>query len=161
MREDQYVDVNKLFQYAQDRVPQLAEGIGGIQSPQVFSPQGSQSFDIGLLSDVEKKEIPIAKIRPVLVRSNFLDENEMEDALGLGKIIDEALNDVSSKGIESKIIFVDVREYPEGCKLSGLYKKEGGKISLKLRKRCGTEDKTFDIKSDNVEGLKAEILKVL
>ena len=161
LREDQYVDVNKLFQYAQDRVPQLAEGIGGIQSPQVFSPQGSQSFDIGLLSDVEKKEIPIAKIRPVFVRSNFQDENELEDVLGLGKLINESLNEVSSKGIDSQIIFVDVADYPEGCKLIGRYKKENGKIILKLRRKCGGEDKTYDLKADNVEGLKVEILKVL
>ncbi len=161
LREDQYVDVNKLFQYAQDRVPQLAEGIGGIQSPQVFSPQGSQSFDIGLLSDDEKKEIPIAKIRPVFVRSNFQDENELEDVLGLSKQMDEALNEVSSKAVESTLIFVDVREYPEGCKLSGLYKREGGKIVLKLRKRCGTEDKTFDLKSESIEGIKKEIWKTL
>ena len=76
-------------------------------------------------------------------------------------MIDELLNEASAKGVESSLIFVDVREYPDGCKLSGLYKKEGGKISLKLRKRCGTVDKTFDIKADNVDGLKAEILKVL
>ena len=168
LREDQYVDVNKLFQYAQDRVPQLAEGIGGIQSPQVFSPQGSQSFDIGLLSDTEKKEIPIAKIRPVYIRSNFQDENEMEDVLGLGKLINESLNEVSSKGIDSQIIFVDVADYPEGCKLIGRYRKENarlpdgqGKIILKLRRKCGGEDKTYDLKADDVEGLKAEIMKVL
>lgn len=161
LREEQYIDVNKLFQYAQDRVPQLAEGIGGIQSPQVFSPKGSQSFDIGLLSDVEKKAIPIAKIRPVFVRSNFQDENEMEDVLGFGKLINESLNEVSSKGIDSPIIFVDVLDYPDGCKLIGRYKKENGKIILKLRKKCGTDDKTYDLKADNVEMMKAEVLKVL
>ncbi|MEQ1585792.1 MAG: caspase family protein [Cyclobacteriaceae bacterium] len=161
LREDQYVDVNKLFQYAQDRVPQLAEGIGGIQSPQIFSPQGSQSFDIGLLSDVERKEIPIAKIRPVYVRSNFQDENELEDVLGLGKMINESLNEISSKGVDSKIIFVDVADYPEGCKLIGRYRKENGKIILKLRRKCGKEDKTYDLKADDVAGLKLEILKVL
>jgi Caspase domain len=161
LREDRYVDVNRLFQYAQERVPQLAEGIGGIQSPQVFSPQGAQSFDIGILGEADKKGIPIAKIKTVYVRSSFLDENEMEDAIGLSKLVDESLNEVSSKGIDSRIIFVDVREYPEGCKLSGLYKRENGKLTLKLRRKCGPEDKTFDLKADSVEGLKAEILKVL
>ena len=161
LREDQYVDVNKLFQYAQDRVPQLAEGIGGIQSPQVFSPQGSQSFDIGLLSDAEKKEIPIAKIWPIYIRSNFQDENEMEDVLSLGKLINESLNEVSSKGMDSQIIFVDVADYPEGCKLIGRYRKENGQIILKLRRKCGGEDKTYDLKANDVEGLKLEILKIL
>ena len=85
----------------------------------------------------------------------------MEDVLGLSKQMDEALNEVSSKGVESILIFVDVREYPEGCKLSGLYKQESEKILLKLRKRCGTEDKTFDLKSDSLEGIKKEIWKTL
>jgi hypothetical protein len=161
LREDQYVDVNRLFQYAQDRVPQLAEGIGGIQSPQIFSPQGSQSFDIGLLSDVEKKEIPIAKIRPVYIRSNFQDEIELEDVLGLSKVVDESLNEVSVKGADASLIFVDVREYPDACKLIGRYRKEKGEIILKLRKKCATEDKTYELKAVTIEGLRTEILKVL
>lgn len=161
LREEQYIDINKLFQYAQDRVPVLAEGIGGIQSPQVFSPQGSQSFDIGLLTDAEKKEIPIAKIRPVYIRSNFQDETELEDVLGLGKIIDEVLNEVSSKGSESKLIFVDVKEYPEGCKLIGRYQKVGQTISLKLKKKCGDQVTNHDLKAENMDQLKIEILKLL
>jgi WD40 repeat protein len=161
LREDQYVDVNKLFQYAQERVPQLAEGIGGIQSPQIFSPQGSQSFDIGLLSDAEKKEIPIAKIRPVYVRSNFQDEKEFEDVLGLSKLVDESLNDVSSKGVESALIFVDVRDYPDGCKLSGGYQKENDFITLKLKQRCGTNVKSFDLKAKDINTLVSQIKALL
>jgi hypothetical protein len=161
LREDKFIDINKLFQYAHDRVPTLAEGIGGIQTPQIFSPQGAQSFDIGLLTENEKKEIPIAKIRPVYIRSNFQDENELEDILGLGKSIDEALNETSSKGADAKLIFVDVKEYPDGCKLIGRYQKVDGKLILKLRKKCGEETTNFEIKADTVDKLKEEILKVL
>lgn len=161
LREDKFVDINKLFQYAHDRVPILAEGIGGIQTPQIFSPQGAQSFDIGLLNESEKKEIPIAKIRPVYIRSNFQDENELEDVLGLGKIIDEALNEVSGKGAIANLIFVDVKDYPDGCKLIGRYQKIEGKINLKLRKKCGEETVNYEIKADNLDQLKAEILKML
>lgn len=161
LREDQYVDVNKLFQYAQDRVPKLAEGIGGIQSPQVFSPQGSQSFDIGLLSDMEKKEIPIAKIRPVFIRSTFIDDDQLEDALQLGKKIDDALAEAAAKGLNSTIIFVDVREYPEGCKLSGRYRQEKGIIKLKLRKKCEGIDETIDIDGKTVDEIKGKVLSKL
>ncbi len=41
-------DVQALFQYAKDRVPQLAESIGGIQEPRIAAPQGD-TFAIGLL----------------------------------------------------------------------------------------------------------------
>ena len=161
LREDKFIDINRLFQYAHDRVPVLAEGIGGIQTPQVFSPQGAQSFDIGLLTEMEKKDIPIAKIRPVYIRSNFQDENELEDILGLGKIIDESLNEVSARGKDARLIFVDVKEYPDGCKLIGRYQKTDSKILLKLRKKCGEETTNYEIKADNVDRLKEEILKVL
>ncbi|MCW5911414.1 MAG: caspase family protein [Cyclobacteriaceae bacterium] len=161
LREDQFVDINKLFQYAHDRVPLLAEGIGGIQTPQIFSPQGTQSFDIGQLDDVSKKAIPIAKIRPVYIRSTFLDDDQLEDALQLGKKIDDALNEAASKGTNSNIIFVDVREYPEGCKLSGRYKQEKGIIKLKLRKKCEGNDETIDIEGKTVEEIKNIILSQL
>jgi Caspase domain len=158
LREDQFVDINKLFQYAHDRVPLLAEGIGGIQTPQIFSPQGAQSFDIGQLDGVSKKAIPISKIRPVYIRSTFLDDDQLEDALQLGKRIDDALNEAASKGTNSNIIFVDVREYPEGCKLSGRYKQEKGVIKLKLRKKCEGQDETIDIEGKTVDEIKDKIL---
>lgn len=161
LREEKFVDVNKLFQYANERVPALAEGIGGIQTPQIFSPQGSQSFDIGLLTEIEKKEIPISQERPVYIRSNFQDENEFEDILGLGKWIDDALNEASARGVDAKLIFVDVKDYPDGCKLIGRYQKEGERIILKLRKKCGEEITNYEFKAESLDQLKQEVLKVL
>jgi WD40 repeat protein len=157
LREDQFVDVNKLFQYAQDRVPALATGIGGIQTPMVFSPNGSQSFDMGQLNDEQKKNVPIAKIRPVYIRSNFQDENELEDVQGLGKKVDDLLNEASAKGAEAPLIFVDVREYPEGCKLNGLYKKENEKIALKLKKRCEGKELIFNLTGTDASDLSNQI----
>jgi WD40 repeat protein len=161
LREDQFVDVNKLFQYAQDRVPALATGIGGIQTPMVFSPNGSQSFDMGQLNDEQKKNVPIAKIRPVYIRSNFQDENELEDVQGLGKKVDDLLNEASAKGAEAPLIFVDVREYPEGCKLNGLYKKENGKITLKLKKRCEGKEETFTLTGADGKELSNKIVMLV
>ncbi|MFM7856877.1 MAG: hypothetical protein ACKO96_34360, partial [Flammeovirgaceae bacterium] len=107
LREDQFVDVIKLFQYARDRVPALAEGIGGIQTPQVFSPTGGQSFDIGQLTEKEKRDIPIANLRPVYIRSTFLDDDRLDDALQVAKKVDEALTELAGKGYGAPLIFVD------------------------------------------------------
>lgn len=159
LRDEEFVDVNQLFQYAQDRVPALAVGIGGIQTPQIFSPVGSQSFDIGLLRAAEKAQIPISNIRPVYVRSNFQDELELEDVIGLGKSIDQALNEASGKGGEASVIFVDVREYPDGCKLSGSYRQKRGVINLKMKKRCSTDVQTFELKARTIEELRTQIMK--
>lgn len=161
LRDEEFVDVNKLFQYAQDRVPALAEGIGGIQKPMVFSPQGSQSFDIGQLSDVEKKEVPISKIRPVYIQSNFQDDEEMSDVIGLGKKVDQLLNETASRGTTSPLIFVPVREYPDGCQLVGRYRKENGTYILKLKKKCEGKDKTVDVKGSNLDELSKKVINMV
>lgn len=158
LREDQFVDINKLFQYAHDRVPMLAEGIGGIQTPQIFSPQGAQSFDIGLLDEADKNAIPISKIKPVYIRSTFLDDDQLEDFLQLGKKVDDALNEAASKGATANIIFVDIREYPEGCKLSGRYSQQHGIVKLKLRKKCEGKDETIQLEGKTVDEIRDLII---
>jgi len=161
LREDEFVDVNKLFQYAQERVPALATGIGGIQTPMVFSPNGSQSFDIGQLTVTEKKAIPISKIRPVYIHSNFQDDDEMSDVLELGKKVDLLLGESSAKGPESSLIFVPVREYPDGCQLVGRYKKANGKIVLKLKKKCEGKDLTLEVSGKDASELSKNVIKVV
>ena len=136
LREDKFIDVNQLFQFAQERVPILASGIGGIQTPQVFSPNGSQSFDLGELTTDEKKQITLAKARPFFIRSTFIDEQKFRDVLGLGKKMDEMLNEVSVRGESSPLLFVDVSEYPDACQISGQYKQIEGKYSMKLNIIC-------------------------
>lgn len=158
LRDDEFVDVNKLFQYAQERVPVLATGIGGIQTPVTFSPNGSQSFDIGQLTDDERKKIPISEIRPVYIQSNFQDDDEMSDVLGLGKKVDELLSDEAARGVAAPVIFVPVRDYPDGCQLVGRYKKENDVINLKLRKRCGGVDQTINVSGKTTEELSAAVV---
>ena len=77
LREDQFVDFARLFNFASDRVPQLAEGIGGIQRPVVASPKSGQSFDIGQVSDADKDSIPLQSLRPLVLRANFGDEIDL------------------------------------------------------------------------------------
>ncbi len=151
LREEKFVDVNQLFQYAQDRVPALVTGLGGVQTPQVFSPFGSQSFDIGQLSDTEKKAIPIARIRPVFVKSALINKNSLDDNMQLGKKIDEKLNDMAMRGAESDLVFVNVPDYPEGCKVSGIYEQTGDGIVGDIKKKCSNTEKKYTVKGQNVD----------
>ena len=161
LREEKFVDVNQLFQFAQERVPVLASGIGGIQTPQVFSPNGSQSFDFGELTAEDKKQIPIAKARPIYIRSNFNDEQKIRDVLGLGKKMDEMLNEASAKGEKSPLFFVDVSEYPEGCQLSGLYKQAPAKITLRLNKICEGKESSYNVEAPDEKELMEKIMGLL
>lgn len=159
LRENHFVDVNMLFQHARERVPLLASGIGGIQEPKVFSPYGEESFDIGELNDEDKKSIPLAQAKPMFIRSTFIDIDQSEDILNLGTIMDNSMMEVSVRGINSSIIFVDVKEFPDAYKLSGSYKQQDGKVLLKLKIKSQSMEKRIDIKANSVSDLKIQILE--
>lgn len=159
LRDEEFVDVNRLFQYAQERVPVLATGIGGIQTPVVFSPRGSQSFDIGQLTEAEKGQVPISNIRPVYIQSNFQDEDEMADLLGLGRKVDQLLGESAAKGVDAPWIFVPVRDYPGGCQLMGRYRRGSSGYLLRLRKRCEGEDATMEFVGADASELGLKVLQ--
>jgi hypothetical protein len=56
---------------------------------------------------------------------------------------------------------VDVRDYPEGCKLSGRYSQQNGIIKLKLRKKCDGKDETLEIEGKTLDEVKIKVLNVL
>jgi WD40 repeat protein len=160
LREGKFIDIIQWFQYARERVPALASGIGGIQEPQIISPHGSESFDVGQLNEEDKKLIPLSNIKPMYVRSNFQDEDDLDDVLALGDKMDEALNEFSSKGIESTIVFVDVKEFPEAYKLIGRYKRENNQVILTLKVKQGTEIiANVSITGTNAEDVVNQLLK--
>ncbi len=158
LRDERFVDVNLLYQYARERVPELAEGIGGIQKPEVFSPFGAESFDIGEVNSTDKENIPLARIKPVFVRSVFQDENELEDILNLSAIIDNMLNEVSQKGNDRSLIFVNAREFPESYKLSGLYNQQDNQITLKMKIKSNGLSESCTISGKDPEELKSKIM---
>jgi len=161
LREEKFADVNLLFQHAVERVPQLAEGVGGIQQPEVFSPYGAESFDIGLYTSQDKEQISLAKIKPMFIRSNFLDEAKLSDVLNLGNKLDEELNEISARGNEGKFIFVDVGEFPEAFQLSGLYRQIEGKIKLRMNINFSVESEVFEIEGNTIEDLIDSIIEII
>jgi hypothetical protein len=156
LREDKFVDVNTLLNYSREEVPKLAAGVGGIQEPQLLIPKGG-SFDIGIMNENDKAKIPLAKPRPMFVRSSFLDADQLEDMLGLSTAVDDALNSLSAKGNESPIIFLDTRNYPDGCKISGTYTQKSGKINLKYKIKCGEKVEEHTAEGNTTEELVKEI----
>jgi len=159
LRDNRFVDISLLFQNARDKVPVLAEGIGGIQKPEVFSPYGSESFDIGELTTADKAMIPLAQIKPVFIRSSFQDEDEFDDVLKLSSIIDEQLNNISLE--KNTFIYIDTREFPESYKLTGRYKQENGSIILQLRIRSKDSSEQFTIQGNSTDELIVKVLDIV
>jgi WD40 repeat protein len=159
LRESEFVDVLPLLNFARERVPQIAAGIGGIQEPKVFSPYGAESFDIGQVSEDVRSSIPLAQAKPMFVRSTFIDVDESEDQLGLSKLIDGELNERSVSGAKGgSLVFLDVKDFPEAYKLSGTYKKHGDTFVLNMRIRSVDFDKKSALLANSIDDLKKQIL---
>lgn len=130
LRENQYVDVMQLFQFAADKVPEFASSIGGMQRPVIATPTGSSSFDIGqVTSDMV---IQVTEVKPLFVRSNFQEEVSFNDDLELGEALDARLMDISAQGKSGSILFVNVQKYPDAYSIKGRYSIEKEKVVLNI-----------------------------
>jgi hypothetical protein len=130
LREQQFVDVSTLFNFATDKVPELAEDVGGIQRPLMAVPRSGASFDIGRILPEDRVEIPIQSVRPVLVRCSFQDERRFRDHLGLSSTINDLLRDESARGREAVLLFVDADRFPDAYELVGRYRVQGASVSV-------------------------------
>ncbi|MCB0559918.1 MAG: caspase family protein [Phaeodactylibacter sp.] len=160
LRDGQYVDVMALFQYARDKVPELAQSIGGIQTPMMAFPGGGQSFDIGIVNGQVK--IPLAQVKPVFVRNTFQEESAFDDVLDIGKRMQAQLQKITAKGAQASLIYVDVPEYQDAYSIKGRYKLEGNQVQLEAslfqgRKRLGAIQANGQ--EEQLDTLVEEILK--
>jgi len=128
------IDVMELFQYARDEVPRLAARIRGIQTPMLGFPSQAASFDIGILDEAAKRNIPIGNKKPVFTRSLFVNKNTFLDDLDLAERLEAAFRKETQAGSRAALIYVDVHDYPGAYSVSGLYEQteEGIEIALKL-----------------------------
>jgi WD40 repeat protein len=152
LRDDQYVDVARLFHDAEDEVPELARNIGGVQQPRIASPGGA-SFDIGKLLLEDRTEIPLATVRPLLLRPEFLNARLHRDNLGLSSALRNRLRDESYASVRGNsgpmtAVFVDQDDFPGGVSPSGDYTVEGTQIKVTVV--LAREDK--EIAQVSVEG---------
>ena len=146
LKDNQFVDVDKLFQYSADKVKELAAGIGGIQDPVISKPNGGASFDIGKIDETVASKIILALPKPIFTNSKFSNRDTDDDNLGLEKVIDDLLNEFASKGKESQLVFTEKSQLPESYKIVGSYQIANDKITITVRVKKGTvEIQKFEI----------------
>jgi hypothetical protein len=156
LRNDEFVDVSKLFQFARDEVEQLAHNIGGIQKPIIFAPK-DESFEVGQLKGEDKQRIVLATPRPMILRPRFLDAEADDDTLDLMKLLRARLRDESfatARGSgQPAMVFVDDEEFPGGIRPTGRYTVSGTNVVVTMRlRRDGAE-----IGNTQVVGSKADL----
>ncbi|HAD14838.1 MAG TPA: hypothetical protein DCF33_20615, partial [Saprospirales bacterium] len=163
LTSDKRVDVMTLFQYSRDKVPELAKSINGVQIPTLAFPVGGGSFDIGIVND--KVKIPLSQVKPVFIRNNFQDEDAFEDVLGLTDALEQYFRQQTAKGVQSKLIYVDVKEYENAFSMKGRYKVTGNEVAVRVRLYKGKsplgEDIKVNGKKDDMPGLVKQILQAV
>lgn len=134
LQTDGQIDISKLFNYAADTVPNLAKNVGGIQRPEIRIPAGGASFAIGLIkTDDEKKAIPLANVKPIMLRTILQNKTLGYDDLKLTTLLRDKLIEksyVSSESSTAAIVFVDTDEMPDAIIPSGNY--EVGEKTVKV-----------------------------
>ncbi|HYC86935.1 MAG TPA: caspase family protein [Chryseosolibacter sp.] len=164
LREDRYLDVLKLFNYAKEEVPKLAGHVGGIQEPKVFSPYGAESFDLGIIEAADRKLIPLTEAKPFFVRSSFQNETKMRDDLGVGKLIDEGFSELANQGKAAPIIFLDTFEFPGSYTVTGRYQNDENGFSVKfILYKNDVEVRSFERKYDGYDptGLRKDVIALV
>ena len=87
------LDVRRWFDAAQRKVPDLAQGIGGIQQPVISSPTG-QTFPVAMFTPEDRAQIVLAKLKPQLLRARVEDEDQ-NDPMQLESAVRAGLRAVS------------------------------------------------------------------
>ena len=161
LRESEFVDVSQLFQYAADQVPQLARNVGGIQKPLIAAPKGV-SFDVGQLGEDEKEKIPLAMMRPLVLRPILFNPAANDDDLNLSARLRKALLEDSfaaarGEGSWQEPVFVDSDELPGAIRPTGTYFVQGERVTVKLLlKRNGEK-----IAEREIHGSKSDLVDLI
>ncbi len=150
-----YLDVSRWFNAAKESVIDLSKENGARQEPQIVT---NTNFNIGVVDGEVMGKIVLPQEKPLFAASNFqnADENVMADDLGLNKLTDQQLNDISSRGAEASISYMGGSSLPDAYTLTGRYTVAGNTVSIKaiIRKNneikhrlelTGTKDKLNDL----------------
>ncbi len=129
LADDKSVDVMRLFQHARNEVPEMAKGIRGIQIPVMAFPAGGESFDIGIIDNPAK--IPLDQVKPVVVQAMFQEQEGYKDVLGLSNAMDDYFRRIALRGAQSKITFMDSKEYENAYSIQGRYTFNGNSVLVR------------------------------
>lgn len=128
LKDQQYIDVNRWFNFAADNVKMLAKDIGGRQDPQLI---GNGTFDIGLVDQEVSDGIQLSIRRKVFRQSRFIqDENLLNDDLDLSERCDRQLDNVSQEGKEIPVVYIPGNKFTDAYSLRGRYTVSGDTVRV-------------------------------
>jgi WD40 repeat protein len=129
LEDGKYLNVSKWFNAAEKTVSELSKENGARQEPQIVT---NTNFNIGLVDEEVISKIVLPNEKPLFASSNFqnADENIADDDLEMSKLINAQLNNISTRGIESSLVFMQTTNSPDAYVLSGRYTLTGNTIKI-------------------------------
>jgi WD40 repeat protein/flagellar biosynthesis/type III secretory pathway chaperone len=135
LEDGKYLNINRWFNASEKIVTELCKENGARQEPQIVS---QNNFNIGIVDQEVMAGIVLPQEKPMFSASNFqnADENIADDNLELNKLINQQLNDISSRGENGKIVFLSSTNSPDAYSLSGRYTVNGNiiKATVNIKK---------------------------
>ncbi len=113
------------------------------------------------MEDEDKAKVPLAKVKPMFIRSTFINIDESEDNLNLSPYADDQLYELSARGGEAPLVFLDINQFPDACKVSGTYSRVNDQWKLSYKIKCGDKDFKNEIASASEDELKKKLIKVV
>jgi WD40 repeat protein/uncharacterized caspase-like protein len=163
------LDVANWFRTAQREVPELAQGIGGIQQPVISSP-GGQTFPIALFTPEDRQQIHLPGLKPQLLRARVEDEDQ-SDPLQLEEPVRALLRATSIPATRGEtrpdppLVYLDqVAGDVAGAYLPQVrYRVTGGGVEIRLRLVSGPArlEQNFEVASRNPEDVAKRIVAEL
>ena len=138
IEEGEFVDVEKLLQYAKSEVPSLAKSVSGIQEPIYRNPAGT-SFYIGQMTEEDKEKIQLAEPLPVFIPCKFINLNLEEQEIGIEELLNAKLDQFANQKSGSRIQFVHATDYPDAYQITGSYSRKGNEIEVSFIVKRGSE----------------------
>lgn len=135
LRDGRFVDVQTWFAGSVDRVEILAEGIGGIQKPRVFSSKFARSFDVGEFTREERSRIPLARPVPVILQPELREKGKRTDGARLTERLEQRLREFSRgsiRGDRPPINYVRAVSAANGLSPRGSYEVEGSTVRVEI-----------------------------
>ena len=139
LEDNKYLNVSRWFNAAEKTVSDMVRETGNRQEPQIVS---AGNFNIGVVDQEVMAGIKLADEKPLFTASKFLDVAIEDDDLDLSSLIDQSMNEISSRGGDSQISYVTASASPDAWSLSGGYDIKGDEISVKVNIKQNKEIKT-------------------
>lgn len=131
LEDGKYLDISRWFNAAEKTVTEISKESGARQDPQIVT---NTNFNIGIVDQEVMSQIVLPQEKPLFSGSNFQNAAEeiAADDLGLNKLTDQQLNELSARGANAAITYVAGSASPDAYTLSGRYTVAGNNISIKI-----------------------------